>query len=209
MKSLSNSPFDDFVERLRAGAPKRTLPDERVSFTGISFDQPGCYFPLRDCVIQKSAIIGQAFSMSWSGVTMRKVDFSHSGGQAHWTACDFEKVKFRRLHASLTVAECSFTACDFYGSVWRDPVFVHCTFRSLSLKGLALKGALFYACRFEDVDLGESRWYESKTLEIRGSWKGKLGAESDEVARRLFSTPGGGEFSPGTLRLEAERERLS
>ncbi|MBI2841047.1 MAG: hypothetical protein HYX75_22230 [Acidobacteria bacterium] len=208
MKSTTSSPFDDFVERLRARAPAFPIPDQRANFKGITFDQPGCYFPLRDCVVERSAIVGHAFIMSWSGVMMRRVDFSHTRGEAHWTACDFEKVKFRRLHASLSVAECSFTACDFYGSGWDDPVFVHSTFRNLSLKGLVLKGALFYACRFEDVDLGESRWYESKTLEIRGSWKGKLGAESDEVAQRLFSTPGGGEFAPGTLRFEAEHGRL-
>lgn len=179
--------------------------DQRVNFSAVSFEQPGSFFPLRDCVIEKSVIVGKAFWMSWCRLSMEGVDFSHSGGQAHWTECDFTSVRFQRLHASLSVADCTFDGCDFKGSVWKEPCFIGCTFRHLSLNGLALQGAIFIACKFEDVDLGESRWYESKTLEIRGSWKGELGDPADAVARRLFSTQGGGEFSQGGLQLETKQ----
>lgn len=205
MTASPDSAFKDFVASLRATPPAPLPRDQRVNFTGVSFEQPGSFFPLRDCVIEKSSIIGQAFWMNWCRVSMQKVDFSHTRGYAHWTECDFTKTNFYRLHAYLSVADCIFDGCDFNGSVWTEPVFIRCTFRRLSLKGLALQGAIFIACRFEDVDLGESRWYESKTLEIRGSWKGDLGDPADAVARRLFSTPGGGEFSKGGLQLETKQ----
>lgn len=191
MTSLTGSgAFDDFVASLRATAPQRTLGDQRLTFSGITFDQPGSFFPLRDCVIQKSSIVGQFFWMSWTRVSMRGVDLSHTRAQAHWTECEFEKVKFRRLHASLSVADSTFTGCDFNGSVWKEPFFVRCAFRDLSLKGLAFERAIFVACQFENVDLGESRWYESRTLEIRGTWTGTLGDPADDVAQQCFSGAG-------------------
>jgi uncharacterized protein YjbI with pentapeptide repeats len=180
-----------------------------VNFSGVSFEQPGSFFPLRDCVIEKSSIVGQTFWMNWSRVSMQKVNFSHTRGYAHWTECDFTRINFYRLHAYLSVADCIFDGCDFNGSVWTEPVFIRCTFRRLSLKGLAFQGAIFIACKFEDVNLGESRWYESKTLEIRGSWEGQLGDPADAVAQRLFSTPGGGEFSKGGLSLEATERQAT
>jgi uncharacterized protein YjbI with pentapeptide repeats len=201
----ADAAFREFVETLRSMRRNPVPRDQRVCFSNISFNEPGAFFPLRDCVIEKSAIEGQVFWMSWNRVSMHRVDLSHTGGEAHWTECDFEKVKFHRLHASISLADCIFDGCDFNGSVWKEPFFIGCTFRRLSLKGLALQGATFIACRFEDVDLGESRWYESKTLEIRGSWKGELGDPADAVARRLFSTPGGGEFSQGGLQLETKQ----
>jgi uncharacterized protein YjbI with pentapeptide repeats len=199
--------FADFVASLRVTPPEPVPRDQRVNFSGISFEEPGSFFPLRDCVVEKSSIVGQAFWMSWCRVSMQKVDFSHTRGYAHWTQCDFTKIKFYRLHPSLSVADCIFESCDFNGSVWTEPVFIRCTFRRLSLKGLAFERAIFIACKFEDVDLGESRWYDSRTLEIMGA--GRASWVIPPTRLRGVSSPRRVAVSPPKVGCSSRRPRAT
>jgi uncharacterized protein YjbI with pentapeptide repeats len=144
-------------------------------------------FPLRNCEIEGDEIRGQYFSMVWIDCVFRKVDFSHTRGQAHWTRVMFERINFHHLMGNVSAAQTLFRSCNFGNVVLDQPVFMQCKFVKTKLSG-ALIGAMFIDCEFEDVDLKGSRWEDPQVLDIRGTWKNAehLWETSSPKAKALF-----------------------
>lgn len=183
--------FREFLDR-SSGALQSQLPDTPV-FSGFKFrreSNESAALHLRGCVLRKVDMAGHFFWMKWSRVTADRIDLSHTGGRAHWTECLFRGSKLGHLMARVSAADCVFESCDLWGAVLEDPLFLACTFRKMSLKGLALRGAIFVDCEFDQVDLADSRWSDTKCVEIRGTWSGAA-AELDSSAGARLGIPAG------------------
>lgn len=169
-QGIAHGDFASFVDTCREWPSRREeLHREFHSIRYVNEGKDRRFF-LRDCTVDGDEIRGQYFSMIWSDCIFRKIDFSHTRGQAHWTRVVFERSNFHHLMGDVSAAQTVFRSCNFNNVVLERPIFLQCKFVKCKISG-ALQGPLFVDCEFDDVDLKNSRWEDPKTLDIRGTWK--------------------------------------